>query len=140
MRLAYFTGKDGNLYEVDIDQELNFDAAFDTDEGRCSFPLDEYGRIVSWEEYSSNRAKNPSRQIKAEVLLRDGMICRYCGKNVLDNYVFDHVYPFSKGGETSTQNIVVSCKECNQVKKAQIGIWPKPVGFFANGQFGGKLE
>jgi 5-methylcytosine-specific restriction endonuclease McrA len=56
------------------------------------------------------------------VLERDGMICRYCGRKVHQRRTgpgklhLDHVTPHSKGGLTTVENIVVSCRKCNLAK------------------------
>lgn len=51
--------------------------------------------------------------IKKEVFKRDNYTCVYCGK--YGNTV-DHVIPKSKGGEYSFNNLVCSCKDCNNLK------------------------
>ena len=43
--------------------------------------------------------------------------CEYCQKELKnDNYEIDHIYPVSKGGVTSSENLAVSCKRCNANK------------------------
>lgn len=60
---------------------------------------------------------------------RDGHACRYCGSTDRPLHA-DHVYPESRGGETSANNLVTSCASCNTYKWARIGMWPLPVGYF----------
>lgn len=68
-------------------------------------------------------------ELRDFVFNRDGRTCRYCGsKN--EPFHLDHVYPVSKGGETSTDNLVTSCRRCNAKKHAAVGMWPKPIGYF----------
>jgi hypothetical protein len=62
-------------------------------------------------------------KLRQKVFLRDGLCCRYCGKTT-GPFQIDHVYPRSKGGETSLDNLVVSCYWCNQKKASKIGVWP----------------
>lgn len=62
-------------------------------------------------------------KVRRDVLVRDGNRCRYCGEYV-DKYHLDHVYPESKGGETTVENLVIACPTCNHNKHATIGIWP----------------
>ena len=51
------------------------------------------------------------------VFLRDKFICQYCKRNFkVENLTFDHVIPRSKGGKTSWDNVVTSCRSCNTVK------------------------
>ncbi len=66
---------------------------------------------------------------KEYILKRDNYRCRYCGKSS-KTFEFDHVYPYSKGGETSLANTVLACKSCNRKKHNKIGVWPKPLGYF----------
>lgn len=68
---------------------------------------------------------------KMRVLLRDRYTCRYCGTKKGPFHI-DHVYPHSKGGETSVRNSVTACKRCNLSKHDRVGIWPKPIGYFDN--------
>lgn len=64
----------------------------------------------------------------AEIYVRDGRRCRYCGCELLpleyvvtitynplpDNYpTLDHVKPKSKGGRWELSNLVVACPRCN---------------------------
>lgn len=65
-------------------------------------------------------------QQKQIILERDGYACRYCGSKS-GPFEFDHVYPVSKGGETSINNIVTACQKCNSRKSNKVGIWPTPL-------------
>lgn len=78
----------------------------------------------------ARKVKTPiSNQLRNKILKRDGYRCRYCGS--LDGpFEIDHVYPESKGGETTVANLVTSCKSCNQSKMTKVGLWPKPIGYF----------
>jgi HNH endonuclease len=79
-----------------------------------------------------NRSVSPS--VRELVLERDGYTCRYCGSKT-PPFHLDHVYPFSKGGETSYQNLVTSCEKCNHSKHNKVGIYPKPIGYFEREKF-----
>lgn len=51
------------------------------------------------------------------ILVRDGFRCKSCGASPLvqsgiELHV-DHVLPWSKGGETTDDNLVAKCKQCN---------------------------
>lgn len=64
--------------------------------------------------------------MRRAVLERDNYTCRYCGsKN--GPFHMDHVYPVSRGGETSCANLVTACQRCNVTKNASVGIWPRPI-------------
>lgn len=87
----------------------------------------------------TSTTKKKMRSILAE---RDGWVCKYCGMNLvpdsevekyttssvfggvilLDGYDFpqlDHVFPRSKGGENTIENLVLSCGKCNMKKGAR---------------------
>jgi len=51
------------------------------------------------------------------VWLRDKGRCQFCNvKLKMDEFTYDHVIPFSKGGKTKWTNIVVACVPCNHKK------------------------
>lgn len=50
---------------------------------------------------------------KANVITRDQFVCQYCGDKVMNNMTIDHVIPVSKGGKSTFENCVASCKACN---------------------------
>jgi hypothetical protein len=61
----------------------------------------------------------PSERLKVQVLMRDGNKCRLCGVTVTgENIHFDHIKPWSKGGETVLENIQVLCEIHNLAKGA----------------------
>ena len=49
---------------------------------------------------------------KRNVLIRDGFKCAYCGNNH-GKLTLDHIIPKSRGGQTTFENCVSSCKICN---------------------------
>ncbi len=63
--------------------------------------------------------REPSARLKVQVLMRDGNKCRLCGvecNDGLHNIHFDHIIPWSKGGETTLENLQVLCSDCNLAK------------------------
>lgn len=52
---------------------------------------------------------------KKNVLVRDGFKCAYCG-NRSRYLTIDHVIPKSRGGATTFDNCVASCRKCNNYK------------------------
>lgn len=59
----------------------------------------------------------PSERLKVQVLMRDGNKCRLCGIVLTgDNIHFDHVKPWSKGGETTLENLQILCDVHNLAK------------------------
>ena len=68
-------------------------------------------------KHKTNR--EPSARLKVQVLMRDGNRCRLCGvecNDGLHNIHFDHIVPWSKGGETTLDNLQVLCSDCNLAK------------------------
>jgi hypothetical protein len=58
--------------------------------------------------------------LRFKVLIRDKFKCVYCGRSPKEDGVkleVDHVFPKSKGGNDSMDNLVAACWECNQGKK-----------------------
>jgi hypothetical protein len=51
------------------------------------------------------------------ILVRDGFCCRACGASPLNRTGIelhvDHILPWSKGGETTDDNLETKCKQCN---------------------------
>lgn len=63
----------------------------------------------------------PSERLKVQVLMRDGNKCKLCGITVTGaNIHFDHILAWSKGGETTLENIQVLC-ETHNLAKGNIG-------------------
>ena len=57
------------------------------------------------------------RLSKKNVFARDNWTCQYCKSKVSDTSgTIDHVVPRAKGGESSWENLVTSCKTCNTKK------------------------
>lgn len=47
-------------------------------------------------------------------------ICHYCGQMFKPSELtMDHLVPLARGGESSKNNLVPACKECNAKKKLQ---------------------
>ena len=53
---------------------------------------------------------------KKNVLVRDNYECAYCGCRQ-KRLTIDHVIPKSKGGKSTFENTVASCKTCNNSKQ-----------------------
>lgn len=59
----------------------------------------------------------PSDRLKVQVLMRDGNKCKLCGIEVIGkNIHFDHILSWSKGGETTLENLQILCAFHNLVK------------------------
>lgn len=79
-------------------------------------------------KYVKVKRLNIDERVRKYIFDRDLGCCRYCGKSEPPFHI-DHVYPVSKGGETTIENLVLACKMCNNSKRAKI-IFPKPIGYF----------
>lgn len=55
-----------------------------------------------------------SKTTKQIVFTRDGGICQCCGSS--ENLEYDHITPFSCGGDSSVSNIQLLCFKCNRSK------------------------
>lgn len=54
---------------------------------------------------------------RENVYMRDKGCCQYCGHKVpRAESTYDHVTPRSQGGQTTWENVVISCTPCNQRK------------------------
>ena len=73
------------------------------------------------QEGKSSIAHKTKRQVsdrlRFRVFYRDGMTCKICGKSTAKYHdlelVVDHIFPWSKGGETVFENLQTLCQPCN---------------------------
>lgn len=57
----------------------------------------------------------PSQRFR--ILERDGFACQYCGRGARETTLeVDHVHPRSLGGSNRPENLLTSCRDCNQGK------------------------
>lgn len=61
-------------------------------------------------------ARSARGGLRRSVWERDGGRCRYCDRDAGEKFHIDHVIPYSLGGFTEANNLVVACRECN-IKK-----------------------
>jgi 5-methylcytosine-specific restriction protein A len=48
-------------------------------------------------------------------------LCHYCGRHVpYKKITMDHLVPLARGGRSTKQNLVPSCKACNNLKKSML--------------------
>jgi hypothetical protein len=67
--------------------------------------------------FKHKTSRIPSERLKVRVLMRDGNKCRICGKTLTEGDIhFDHIIPWSRGGETVLENLQVLCKKHNCAK------------------------
>ncbi len=69
--------------------------------------------------------RNINWRLRALVLLRDGARCQLCGAEARNGATLqvDHVIPWSKGGETTFENLQVLCHVCN-IGKSNVQLEP----------------
>lgn len=96
--------------------------------GEISFTVKAKKNIVETKSRTNRREnkvelhrtkREPSNRLKIQVLMRDGNRCKLCGvecNDGLHNIHFDHIIPWSKGGETVLENLQVLCSKCNLAK------------------------
>jgi len=67
------------------------------------------------------REKAKAREMRASSWWKQQVgkgVCYHCGQKFpRENLTMDHLIPLSRGGKTNKKNIVVSCKQCNSLKK-----------------------
>jgi len=72
---------------------------------------------------SSRRRSGISQKLRFEIYSRDKFTCQYCGRVAGKDGVvleIDHKIPVSEGGTDDYNNLITSCKECNQGKSNKI--------------------
>jgi 5-methylcytosine-specific restriction endonuclease McrA len=62
-------------------------------------------------------SRDPSLRLRFLVMRRDAFKCQHCGKSPATHanieLHIDHVMPWSKGGETTFDNLRTLCRDCN---------------------------
>lgn len=69
-----------------------------------------------------------SKRLRQQVAERAGGYCEYCKapQRILIELQIDHIIPISAGGETTLDNLCLTCRHCNEFKSAhQSGVDPK---------------
>lgn len=80
---------------------------------KISIPLPSVIRLA---KYRKMPRQNRSVSRKG-IILRDSSTCQYCqAKLPAQGLTLDHVTPRSKGGASTWENLVASCKPCNNRK------------------------
>lgn len=95
--------------------------------------------VAAAEELSNDEVRSPSKAVpvpsvirlleyrriprqtralsRKNILLRDRYTCQYCGHVFsASELTLDHVTPRSRGGKSSWENLVTSCRRCNNHK------------------------
>jgi hypothetical protein len=75
-------------------------------------------RAKAFKAYKEGRWKINDLYKNNKWKMQGGNYCWYCGKEVAsrDELTADHIFPRSKGGDSSLDNLVLVCKSCNSSK------------------------
>ncbi len=80
---------------------------------KLTIPLPSVIRLIKY-----RRVPRLNRSVSRKgIILRDSSTCQYCGSKMpTQGLTLDHVTPRSKGGQSTWENLVASCKPCNNRK------------------------
>ena len=83
--------------------------------------------VIRLLEYRKSKRKRKAYLTRKAVIRRDNFTCCYCGKvKEFKDLTMDHVFPESRGGPKTWENIVTACHGCNQKKANRT---PEEVGW-----------
>lgn len=72
-------------------------------------------RLTHYIDVMGRQRRSSSKRNR--ILARDGYKCQYCGlRGTAFELTMDHIFPASRGGATSPENLVAACFSCNQRK------------------------
>lgn len=88
-----------------------------------SFYNNKYRALKKKYSHNLHKIKEYFRIVKS----KPTFTCYYCERVLPSSSVhFDHVFPLSKGGQHSVDNLCTSCRSCNSSKRDKfIGVWIK---------------
>lgn len=70
--------------------------------------------IIGLAAQATNKTRQRAKTIKNNIEEYEN--CPYCGETIIESHV-DHIYPVSKGGLSTTKNMVRVCNSCNIKKR-----------------------
>jgi len=70
--------------------------------------------LLLFSVFCFSQSRYVSQTTKKIVYSRDGGICLCCGSS--DSLEYDHITPFSCGGDSDASNIQLLCRKCNRSK------------------------
>lgn len=80
-----------------------------------------YDYIETVDPVLVKRERNKARDIRQSSWWKQQLgrgLCYHCEKKFSPaDLTMDHLIPLSRGGKSTKKNIVVSCKQCNSLKK-----------------------
>ncbi len=75
--------------------------------------------VIVLNDYNGS-VRRDARFSRRNIFIRDKYKCQYCYKKFSAKLLnIDHVIPRSRGGETSWENVALSCLKCNTKKAAR---------------------
>jgi 5-methylcytosine-specific restriction endonuclease McrA len=73
--------------------------------------------VIRLTHYIDVRTRQNRATQRNRILARDRYRCQYCArKGTAFDLTLDHIVPRSRGGKTLAENLVASCKDCNNRK------------------------
>ena len=83
--------------------------------------MNEFFHFDGMDEAEIRREKDKARKLRKSRWWQQKLsigLCYYCGKLFSSkDLTMDHVVPLARGGRSSKDNLVASCKECNTKKR-----------------------
>ena len=80
----------------------------------------EIGSIIAVADRSKRYTQGVPLLTNRTLFQRDHNLCLYCGELFNPTRLTrDHIMPASRGGETTWENCVTACRDCNQAKDAR---------------------
>ena len=77
---------------------------------------------ATWQSISRVERGWVSSDMRNAVMRRDNFRCKYCGSE--RNLEVDHIFPISKGGKSTFDNLQVLCHRCNYLKSNKVNYTP----------------
>jgi 5-methylcytosine-specific restriction endonuclease McrA len=97
-----------------VAEVLEFDRGQFVHTPRFAFELPSVIRLT---QYINIRSRQNRVTKRHRILARDRYRCQYCGRRgTAFDLTLDHILPKSRGGRTAAENLVASCKRCNNRK------------------------
>lgn len=80
--------------------------------------LEKHGLDPNGIDQNENYKNHVEDNVRKKVFERDGMVCAYFGTEIDESEaVIDHIYPRSKGGRATMNNLVVASNRANMLKR-----------------------
>lgn len=80
-----------------------------------------YNNREIWDSLCCVERAKVSNKMRFSIYARDGYRCRMCHRRYNTEYLeIDHIYPISKGGKSTYENLQTLCKKCNKEKSNKI--------------------